>query len=59
VRIGVFGGSFDPVHHGHLLAATALAESLELDEVRLVVAARQPLKRNGHSATAEDRAVMV
>jgi len=59
VRIGIFGGSFDPVHHGHLLAATALAESLELDEVRLVVAARQPLKRNGHSATAEDRAAMV
>jgi len=59
VRIGVFGGSFDPVHHGHLLAATALAESLALDEVRLVVAARQPLKQNGHSAAAEDRAAMV
>jgi nicotinate-nucleotide adenylyltransferase len=59
VRIGVFGGSFDPVHHGHLMAATALAESLALDEVRLVVAARQPLKRNGHVAPAPDRASMV
>lgn len=59
MRIGVFGGSFDPVHHGHLLAATTLAESLALDEVRLVVAARQPLKRNGHAAAAEDRAAMV
>jgi nicotinate-nucleotide adenylyltransferase len=46
VRIGIFGGSFDPVHHGHLLAATSLAETLELDEVRLVV-------------SAEDRAAMV
>jgi nicotinate-nucleotide adenylyltransferase len=59
VRIGVFGGSFDPVHHGHLLAASALAESLGLDEVRLVVAGRQPLKRDGHSAPPEDRAAMV
>lgn len=59
MRIGIFGGSFDPVHHGHLLAATSLAETLELDEVRLVVSARQPLKRNGHAAAAEDRAAMV
>lgn len=59
MRIGIFGGSFDPVHHGHLLAATSLAETLELDQVRLVVSARQPLKRNGHAAAGEDRAAMV
>jgi len=58
VRIGVFGGSFDPIHHGHLIAATALADALALDEVRLVVARAQPLKRSGHGATAEDRAAM-
>jgi nicotinate-nucleotide adenylyltransferase len=59
MRIGVFGGSFDPIHHGHLIAASALAESLALDAVRLVVARSQPLKPNGHSASAEHRAAMV
>lgn len=59
MRIGIFGGSFDPIHHGHLLAAASLAESLGLDEVRLVVAARQPLKRPGHGAAPEHRAEMV
>jgi len=58
VRIGVFGGSFDPIHHGHLIAASALADALALDEVRLVVARAQPLKQAGHGATAEDRAAM-
>ena len=59
MRIGVFGGSFDPIHHGHLIAAAALAEALALDEVRLVVARQQPLKGGGHSAPPEDRAAMV
>lgn len=59
MRIGIFGGSFDPIHHGHLLAASALVESLALDEVRLVVARRQPLKDDGHGAPAEARADMV
>jgi nicotinate-nucleotide adenylyltransferase len=59
VRIGIFGGSFDPIHHGHLLAASTLAESLELDEVRLVVARRQPLKEGGHQAPPDARAEMV
>ena len=59
MRIGIFGGSFDPIHHGHLLAAATLGEALQLDEVRLVVAARQPLKTNGHGAAPEHRAAMV
>lgn len=59
MRLGVFGGSFDPIHHGHLIAAGTLAEALGLDQVRLVVARRQPLKRDGHGAPAEDRAAMV
>lgn len=58
MRIGVFGGSFDPIHHGHLIAASALADALALDEVRLVVARAQPLKQGGHGAPAEDRAAM-
>jgi nicotinate-nucleotide adenylyltransferase len=59
VRLGVFGGSFDPIHHGHLIAATTLAEQLELDEVRLVVAREQPMKAGAHRASADDRAAMV
>ena len=59
MRIGIFGGSFDPIHHGHLIAAASLAESLALDAVHLVVAHRQPLKPEGHVATGEQRAAMV
>jgi nicotinate-nucleotide adenylyltransferase len=59
VRVGVFGGSFDPIHHGHLIAAAFLGEALELDEVRLVIARRQPLKESGHDAEVEHRAEMV
>ena len=59
MRIGVFGGSFDPIHHGHLIAASSLAESLALDEIRLVVARAQPLKEGtGHGAGAGHRAAM-
>jgi nicotinate-nucleotide adenylyltransferase len=58
-RVGLLGGSFDPVHHGHLLAARALRERLQLDEVRLVPAAQQPFKAGRHAAGAADRAAMV
>ena len=58
MRIGVLGGSFDPIHHGHLIAARTLREELELDLVVLVPAGQQPFKRNGHGADAADRASM-
>ncbi|GAA6741911.1 nicotinate-nucleotide adenylyltransferase [Thermus oshimai] len=44
MRIGLFGGSFDPIHIGHLLAASEAAEALGLDRVLFVVAARPPHK---------------
>ncbi len=56
--IGLLGGSFDPVHHGHLITALSLLEQLHLSEIRLVVAREQPLKQ-GHLASAVHRARMV
>lgn len=58
-RIGVLGGSFDPVHHGHLIVARALREELGLEELRLVPAGEQPFKRGTHHALAAERAAMV
>lgn len=55
----MLGGSFDPVHHGHLIAARSLRETLELDRVLLIPAGQQPFKRDGHGAGAVDRATMV
>lgn len=43
-RIGVFGGSFDPIHFGHLYLALTLYEKHELDEVLFVPATHNPLK---------------
>ncbi len=57
--IGLFGGSFDPIHHGHLIAARVLAETLELDAVWFVPARAQPFKVGRHGAGAAARAEMV
>jgi len=59
VRIGIFGGSFDPVHIGHLIVAEAAAEALVLDEVRFVPAWEQPFKGGRHHASATDRVSML
>lgn len=59
MRLGVFGGSFDPVHVGHLIAAEAAADLLRLDTVLFVPARVQPFKVGLHSASADDRVAML
>jgi nicotinate-nucleotide adenylyltransferase len=59
VATGLLGGSFDPVHHGHLIAAERAAEALGLAQVVLVPCARQPLKRQGPVAAPEHRRAML
>lgn len=59
MRIGIFGGTFDPPHVGHLLAATDATEALALDRLLFVPAAQQPLKLGTSSAPARERLAMV
>ena len=56
-RIGIFGGSFDPPHNGHLLVAQDAMEALSLDHLLVVPAGTQPLKRDGRTS-AEHRLAM-
>ena len=58
-RIGIFGGSFDPIHMGHLLLAELCCESLELDQVRFLVANVSPFKTDRQPTNSKDRAEMV
>ena len=58
MRIGLLGGSFDPPHNGHLLAAGDVYEALALDRVVFIPAAVQPLKGSA-GATTEQRLEMV
>lgn len=56
--VGVFGGSFDPVHFGHLRAALELALTFQLDDVRLIPNG-QPPHRSAASASATQRGAML
>jgi nicotinate-nucleotide adenylyltransferase len=60
-RVGILGGTFDPIHVGHLVVAQDAFETLELDELRLMVAAEPPHKEReeGCHAGAEARWRMV
>ncbi|MFR0675631.1 nicotinate-nucleotide adenylyltransferase [Enterobacterales bacterium AW_CKDN230030176-1A_HGKHYDSX7] len=57
-RVGILGGTFDPVHIGHLRGALEVAEFMGLDELRLLPNARPP-HRDTPQVTANDRLAMV
>ncbi len=59
MKIGIFGGSFDPIHLGHLWIAEAAHESLALNQIRWIPAATSPLKLHGPTASNEDRIEML
>jgi nicotinate-nucleotide adenylyltransferase len=57
-RIGIMGGTFDPVHHGHLVAASEVQSRFNLDEV-VFVPTGEPYQKSGSSVSpAEDRYLM-
>lgn len=58
-RIGLYGGSFDPIHVGHLISARSIAESLSFSKVILIPSARPPHKEGVAMTTAEHRMAMV
>lgn len=58
LKIGILGGSFDPIHNGHLIASQTIAQCLNLDQIILIPAYQQPLK-DSHYVSAGDRLNMV
>lgn len=57
-RIGVMGGTFDPIHHGHLVAASEVQYVFGLDEVIFVPTATQPFKKGRRVSDPEHRYLM-
>ena len=57
-RVGVMGGTFDPIHHGHLVAASETAHRFDLDEVVFVPAGAPWQKAGQQVSPAEDRYLM-
>ena len=59
MRLGLFGGTFNPIHLGHLRAAVEVREAFNLDRLLLIPSAQPPHKMADHVANAEDRLEMV
>ena len=55
MRIGLLGGTFNPIHLGHLRAAVEVKEGFSLDEIYLIPCAIPPHRKSGHVAGATDR----
>ena len=59
MRLGIFGGSFDPVHQGHVVLANCCLQQARLDSVWFVPASQQPLKPQGPRASDAHRLAML
>ncbi|HEX3150917.1 MAG TPA: nicotinate-nucleotide adenylyltransferase [Gemmataceae bacterium] len=59
MRVGIFGGTFDPVHYGHLVVAEQAREQAELDQVWFVPSARPPHKLDAPITAFDRRADML
>lgn len=59
IRVGILGGTFDPIHLGHVDVARAARSALRLDEVKLVPARVPPHRTHGPQASARQRLTMV
>lgn len=57
-RVGVMGGTFDPIHHGHLVAASEVQDVFDLDEVVFVPTGAQPFKLDRDVTSVEHRYLM-
>ena len=59
MKIGLYSGSFNPIHHGHVMLANYLVEFSDLDELWFVVSPQNPLKKREDLMKDEDRLKMV
>lgn len=59
MRIGLFGGTFDPIHRGHLQAASEVKRIFKLDPIYIIPAALPPHKTPASVASADDRLAMI
>ena len=59
MKLGLFGGAFDPVHLGHLLVCEAAREEIGLDRIYLIPAGQTPFKADGQHAPAAERLRML
>ncbi len=57
-RIGIMGGTFDPIHHGHLVAASEVMNRFALEQVVFVPTSTQPFKQGRETAAPEHRYLM-
>ncbi|PYK29251.1 MAG: nicotinate (nicotinamide) nucleotide adenylyltransferase [Verrucomicrobia bacterium] len=58
-KIGIYGGTFDPVHHGHLILGRQACEELALDRLIFIPAALSPFKKDEPNASSEFRMSML
>jgi nicotinate-nucleotide adenylyltransferase len=59
MRTGIFGGTFDPIHNGHLLSAAAIKDVLKLDKIVFIPTGEPPHKVARRVTPSEDRLAMV